>query len=487
LSDAVKKKNASVGLSGERGPVLLALMMATGLAALDSTILATAVPSIVNDLGDFAQFPWLFSIYLLAQAVSVPVYSKLSDVIGRKPILLFGIALFLLGSLLCGVAWSMPVLILSRAVQGLGAGAILPMTITVAGDIYTVEERSKVQGYFASIWGISSVVGPTLGGLFSQFLSWRWVFFVNLPLGLFAVYLLLRDFHEKVEHRRHKLDLAGASLLTAALTLLILATLEGGTAWPWDSWISIALFVTGGVLLAVFVFVETRAAEPVLPLWIFTRPLLLATSLSALGLGAVLLGLTSYIPTYLERTIHAPPLVGGAALAAIMLGWPIAATVSGRFYLRIGFRNTARLGVSLIVVGSAGLLAFASTPNVIVVGVFCLITGLGFGLGSTPLIVAAQHSVPWNERGVVTGSNQFMRSVGSSVGIAVFGAIANAVFAATPGGETVPAVVADATGSVFVAVVIAAAATLLATGLMPRDKPEAQTTPAAPSAEKEPS
>jgi EmrB/QacA subfamily drug resistance transporter len=459
----------------------LALMVSTGLAALDTTVLATAVPSIVKDLGDFSRFPWLFSIYLLAQAVSVPVYSKLSDVIGRKPILLFGIGLFLVASLLCGAAWSMPLLIAARALQGLGAGAILPMTITVAGDIYTVEERSKVQGYFASIWGISSVVGPTLGGVFSQFVSWRWVFFINLPLGLVAVFLLLRNFREKVEHRPHKLDITGAVFLTAALSLLILATLEGGQAWAWNSWVSYTCLGGGAVLLVAFVIVETKAAEPVLPLWIFSRPLLLATSLAAVGFGAVLLGLTSYIPTYLAKTLGVTPLEAGAVLGAVMIGWPIAATFSGRFYLKIGFRNTALLGATLIAIGIIGLLVVSATPNVFVVGGLCLVTGLGFGLGSTPTIVAAQHSVAWNERGVVTGSNQFMRAVGSSVGVAVFGAVANAVFFAHPGGENNPAIVENAVGGVFWAVCIAAVGTVAAVWAMPRDRAPQPT----PVAEKE--
>ncbi len=462
--------NAKLGLREARGPILLALMVSTGLAALDSTILATAVPSIVADLGDFAQFPWLFSIYLLAQAVSVPVYSKLSDLIGRKPVLMFGIALFLLGSLACGAAWSMPVLIIARGLQGLGAGAILPMTITVAGDIYTVEERSKIQGYFASIWGLASVVGPALGGAFSQFASWRWVFFINLPLGLVAVYLLVRNFREKVERRPHKLDIAGAALLTAALSLLILATLEGGQAWAWDSGISIGCFVTGGVLLAVFLFVETKAAEPVLPLWTFSRRLLLTTSLASVGFGASLIGLTSYIPTYLERTLRIPPIEAGAALAAVLVGWPIAATFSGRFYLKIGFRNTALIGVSLIVAAAVGLVTFAATPNVFIVAGFCILAGLGFGLSATPTVIAAQSSVPWNERGVVTGANQFTRAVGSSVGVAVFGAVANAVFSAHAGGEKDPAVVASATGEVFWAVLIAAGLTLVAVAAMPKHR-----------------
>jgi len=217
-------------------------MVTTGLVAIDSTILATAVPSIVADLGGFAAFPWLFSVYLLAQAVTVPVYAKLSDVVGRKPIILIGVGLFLLGSILCGFAWSMPALIVFRAIQGLGAGAVQPMAITIAGDIYTVAERAKTQGYLASVWAVSSVVGPTLGGLFSEFLSWRWIFFVNIPLCLLAGWMLTRFFHEKIERRAHRVDYAGAVLLTLGLTALILAVLEGGQAWEWASIQSIVAF-----------------------------------------------------------------------------------------------------------------------------------------------------------------------------------------------------------------------------------------------------
>jgi multidrug resistance protein len=222
---------SGVGFRSERGPILIALMMTTGLVAIDSTILATAVPSIVDDLGGFASFPWLFSIYLLAQAVSVPLYAKLSDTVGRKPIILIGIGLFLLGSVLCGLAWSMPALIAFRAVQGLGAGAVQPMAITIAGDIYTVAERAKTQGYLASVWAVSSVVGPTLGGVFSEFTSWRWIFLVNVPLCLVAGWMIVRRFHESIERTRHRVDYAGAALLTVGLSLLILAVLEGGQAW----------------------------------------------------------------------------------------------------------------------------------------------------------------------------------------------------------------------------------------------------------------
>lgn len=468
--------DTQLGLRGARGPVLLAIMVASGLAALDSTILATAVPSIVADLGDFGQFPWLFSIYLLAQAVSVPVYAKLSDLIGRKPILLVGIGVFLVASVMCGVAWSMPVLIWARGLQGLGAGAILPMTITIAGDIYTVQERAKIQGYLASVWGISSVLGPSLGGLFCQFLTWRWVFLVNLPLGMVAAFLLIRDFHERIEHRSHKIDYLGAGLLTAALSLLVLAILEGGQAWSWASWPSLGSLGLGSVLLVAFVLVERKVAEPVLPLWVYSRRLLVTTGLVAFGVGAVLLGLTSYIPTYLVHTLGATPVMAGASIAAIMIGWPIAATVSGKFYLKIGFRRTALLGLLLIVVACAGLAALALTPSFVVVTACCLVAGLGFGLSSTPIMIAAQASVPWAERGVVTGNNQFSRAVGSAVGIAIFGAVANASLGA---GTPTPAGIASATSLVFLSVLGVAVATALAAWAMPRDEKKNDSPPPA--------
>src|SRR3954452_9082890 len=241
-----------VGFRSERGPVLLALMLSNGLVALDSTITAPAVPSVVSDLGGFSQFPWLFSIYLLTQAVTVPLYGKFADVVGRRPIMFFGIGVFLLGSVLCGVAWSMPALIAFRAVQGIGAGAVQPMSMTMVGDMYTVEERARVQGYLASVWGIAAVVGPTLGGLFSQYLSWRWIFFVNIPLGAVAAWMLARTFQERVARRTHRIDYAGAVLLTGGCSLVILGLLEGGVSWAWESAPGLSVFVVGTAMLVGF-------------------------------------------------------------------------------------------------------------------------------------------------------------------------------------------------------------------------------------------
>jgi EmrB/QacA subfamily drug resistance transporter len=425
----LEQSRSAVGLRSERGPVLVGLMLATSLVAIDATILATAVPSIVRDLGGFTQFPWLFSIYLLTQAVSVPLYGKLADLVGRRPVLFFGIAVFVAGSVLCGVAWSMPTLVLARAVQGIGAGAVLPMTITVVGDLYSVEERARVQGYIASVWGASSVVGPTLGGLFADYLSWRWIFFINVPLGAIAAFMLWRNFAERVERRRHQLDIAGGVLLTVGWSLVILGLLQGGVSWDWGSPTSFAVFGVGIAALAAFLVVERRAAEPVLPLWVFSRRVLVGGNLTSAMIGVVLIGLTSYVPTYVQGVLGTGALVAGFAVAAMTLGWPLAAAVAGRIYLRIGFRSTAVIG-SVFVVAAAILLALpVMRTSVYSVALACFVMGVGLGLTSVPTLVAVQSVVDWSRRGVVTATNMFCRNLGSAVGVAVFGAIANATLA----------------------------------------------------------
>lgn len=460
----------NVGLRSERGPILVALMLTTFLVAIEATVLSTAVPSIVADLGDFTLFPWLFSVYLLAQAVTVPVYAKLADTVGRKPIILIGIGLFLLGSILSAFAWSMPALIVFRVIQGLGAGAVLPISITIAGDIYTVEERAKVQGYLASMWAVASVVGPTLGGIFAEFDAWRGIFIVNIPLCLLAAWMLARTFHEKITRTVHRIDFAGAVLLTVALTALLLAVLEGGQAWAWNSLPSILLFAGGALVLVAFLLVERRAAEPILPLWVFSRRLVLVVSIFGLGIGATLTGLTSYVPLYLQGALGSSPLIAGFALATLTVGWPIAAAVSGRIYLRIGFRNTMLIGMALVIIGTAVLAAFSLTPSIVLVAVGCFFVGLGMGLAATPSLIFAQSSVGWNERGVVTGVNMFSRNVGSAVGVAVFGAIANAIFLRAGASSADPAVVTAAGSAVFVAALVVAAATFVAALAMPRTR-----------------
>ena len=414
-----------VGLRSERGPVLAAVMLSTALVAIDNTIIATAVPTVVRDVGGFSQFPWLFSIYLLAQAVTVPLYGRFADQVGRRPVMFLGIGLFLLGSVLCGLAWNMPVLIAARAVQGLGAGAVQPMSMTILGDLYTVAERARVQGYVASVWGAASVVGPALGGVFSQYLTWRWIFFVNLPVGAVAAWMLWRNFREDVPRRAHTIDYLGAATLSLGCSLLILALLEGGTAWPWASPAGLLVPAAGLLLLTVFVLVERRCPEPVLPLWVFGRRVLLGGNLVALAVGVILIGLTSYVPTYVQGVLGTGPLVAGFAVAAVTLGWPISAGFSGRIYLRIGFRDTALIGTGVVLAGALGCAGLTAHSAVWQVAAGCFVIGVGLGLCSSPTVVAVQSVVGWDRRGVVTGTNMFSRSIGSAVGAAVFGAVAN--------------------------------------------------------------
>jgi EmrB/QacA subfamily drug resistance transporter len=400
-------------------------MLSTALVALDSTIIATAVPSVVRDLGGFAQFPWLFSIYLLTQAVTVPLYGKLADSLGRRPVMFFGIAVFLAGSVLCGAAWNMAVLIFARAVQGIGAGAVQPMGMTMIGDMYTVEERARVQGYVASVWGLASVIGPTLGGVFSEYLSWRWLFYINLPLGAVAVWTLARNFTERVARRRHRIDYTGAALLCVGCSLVILDLLEGGVAWGWLSVPSLLIGPVGVAALVAFVFVERRAPEPVLPLWVFGHRILAGGSVTSLCVGALLIGLVSYVPTYVQGVLGTGALVAGFALAAHSIGWPLSSSQAGRLYLRIGFRDTSLIGGVFVLSGTALCAVLGAGTPVLQVALACFAVGAGLGLIASPTLVAVQSVVGWDHRGVVTGTNMFSRSLGSAIGAAVFGAIAN--------------------------------------------------------------
>ncbi len=408
-----------------RGFILAALMMTMTLAAVDTTIVATAIPQIVTDLGGFAIFGWVLSIYLLAQTVTIPVYGKLADTLGRKPVLMTGTSVFLAGSLASAFAWSMPSLILFRGLQGLGAGAIMATVYTLVGDLYSTRERAAVEGWLSSVWGVTAIVGPTVGGAFAEYLSWRWIFLVNLPIGIAALALLGRFLVEDTERRAHRVDYLGAALLLLTGAVVVFWLLEAGQGFAWISLESGALALFALVLALLTVARERRAEEPILPGWLWRRREHLFPNLATMAMGLVMMGPNTYLPTYGQAVLGLGAISAGLVLASMSIGWPLASSWSGRVYLRVGFRNTALLGATLILAALGGFLLLPPSPPAWLVVADQVLIGAGFGLVSTPLLVGIQGTVTHAERGVVTGANVFSRNLGNSLGAALAGAMFN--------------------------------------------------------------
>ncbi len=424
-----ERMDATAARSG-RGQVLAGLMLVIALAAMDSAIVATVIPPIVNDLGGFSLFPWLFSVYLLAQAASVPIYGKLADLYGRKPVLLSGVLIFLAGSVLCGISWNMVALIAFRGLQGLGAGAILPIALTVVGDLYTVVERARIQGWLSSVWGVSAVVGPAIGGLFAEYLSWRWIFYVNLPIGAVGLFMVATRLRERIVRRPQRIDVAGSVLMFLGVGLLVLGLLEGGVHWAWASAPSVAVFTASLLALGGFVWQERRAPEPTVPGWVLTRRAPLGAALTNGVIGVVMIGMITFLPTYAQGVLGTTPLVGGFMLAAMTVGWAGIAALSGRLYLRIGFRDTALYGTFLMILAGLLLSLLSGGAPLWVVALASLLMGCGIGLPAISLLVGVQSVVGWERRGVITGTALFTRMLGSAIGAAVFGSIANSTLGA---------------------------------------------------------
>ncbi|WP_308117765.1 MFS transporter [Streptomyces anatolicus] len=420
-----------------RGAVVAALMLSMALVAVDATIVSTAVPQIVGSLGGFPIFSWLFSGYLLAATVTLPVYGKLSDTFGRKPVLVAGSLLFLLGSALCALAWNMESLIAFRVVQGLGGGAIQGTVQTLAADLYPLKERPKIQAKLSTVWAIASIAGPALGGLIAAAADWRWIFLINLPIGAFALWLIVRHLHEPAREpvARRRVDWPGALAVFACGGVLLTALVQGGVAWPWLSAPSLALFGAGLALVGVVVLVERRAAEPIIPGWVWRRRTIAAVNLALGALGLLMVAPTVFVPTYAQSVLGLAPIAAGFVLSAMTLSWPVSAAFSQHVYRRIGFRNTAAIGAS-----AAALLMFAF-PLLPYPGsawqpaLLMLLLGAALGIFQLPLIVGVQSTVDWAERGTATASVLFCRQIGQTLGAALFGAVANGVLSARLGGS----------------------------------------------------
>ena len=397
--------------------------MAMAVVAMETTVVVTALPTIVGELDRLDLYPWVFSAYLLTSTVTVPLYGKLADVFGRRRVFLFGTALFLAGSVLCGLAGGMTELIVFRALQGLGAGAMMPTIFTVIADLYRLHERAKVQGVFSTLWGIASLVGPGLGAWLTLTWSWRSVFFVGVPFGLAAALFFICFFKERVEPRKVSLDIAGSLLLMGGLTALLLALTQGTEGVGWASPLVIGLLAGSVVMLAGFIVVERCAPDPVLPLSLFELRVMSVSSAANVLSGAVLFGVTSYVPLFVQGARGEGPAGAGAALTPMLVCWSLSGFVGPRLLLRFGFRAIAIGATLLIAVASAGLVlvAYGASPTVLYVSM--ALYGFGFGPSTAAFMMVLQEAVPWSQRGVATSSTQLFRSLGGTLGVALLGSI----------------------------------------------------------------
>jgi EmrB/QacA subfamily drug resistance transporter len=418
-------KNEERVSRSKRPFVLAAVMLGMFMAAVEATIVSTAMPSIASDLGGFSLYSWVFSSYLLMQAATTLIYGKLSDLYGRKPIFTIGASIFLVGSILCGFAVSMEQLILFRFLQGLGAGAVMPIVSTIVGDIYTKEERAKIQGWLASVWGISAVTGPALGGFFVLYLSWNYVFWLNIPIGILSIIGINVFLKESVEKKKHKIDYLGSLFLVVAVSSLMVILVEGGVKWEWTSTpiqLLISLFIVG---LILFLLQEKRAQEPMMPFNIWKYRSITIANITSLTTGVILIGVSSFLPTYVQGVMEKSPVVAGFTLTAMSIGWPISATIAGRLLLKIGFRTTAILGGFALLIGGLFFVTLSPDDGPLWAAAGSFFIGVGMGLCNTSFIVSIQSTVDWKQRGIATASNMFMRTIGATIGAALLGGILN--------------------------------------------------------------
>jgi len=406
-----------------RSLVLAACIMATFMAAVESTIVATAMPTIIADLGGFKLFSWVFAVYLLSTAISIPIYGRLADIYGRKSVFHLGAGLFLIGSTLSGFAPGMIWLVAFRALQGLGAGGVQPIAMTICGDIYTPSERARVQGLISAVFGVAAVTGPSLGAFLVEHVGWRTVFWVNIPIGAAAILMITMFLQETVEHRAHKVDYLGSLLMMLAIAALMLVLVQGSFLPAGIVWVAA---VTGVAGLAALILHEARAPEPMLPLELWRDRVIVIGSLGGGLAGAVMMGVSAFLPTYVQGALGRSPLTAGLVLGAMSVSWTFASIFGGRLMVRTTYRLAAALGALSLLVGSLILVALTPERGVPWASAGSLVMGIGMGLCNTAFIVSIQAAVPWRQRGAATSSCLFFRFIGQALGAASFGAVLNA-------------------------------------------------------------
>jgi EmrB/QacA subfamily drug resistance transporter len=392
------------------------------MTAIEATIVSTVMPQIAADLGGLRLYSWVFSSYLLAQTATTVLFGNLADVYGRKPVMLAGIGIFLLGSLLAGFAWSMPVMIFCRLIQGVGAGAMQPVAMTIVADLYPARERGKVQGYLASVWAVAAVVGPVLGGLIIHSVSWAWIFWINIPVGILAAagYILFLEDHAM--HARRSIDVGGAVSFTVAVTALLIALTEVGNHHPTQVATAAAVACIGAV---VFLLLERRAKDPMVSLALWSHRPIAATNGVAVLANMTLIGLTTFLPIYVQIVMQRSPTIAGLTLTTMLIGWPAGGTLAARLFHRFALRHLLLTGALLQPLGAIFFVALTSNMSPLMAATGSLVMGFGMGLMSVSSLVLIQEVVDSTQRGTVTSSNIFSRNFGSTLGATVLGVVLN--------------------------------------------------------------
>jgi EmrB/QacA subfamily drug resistance transporter len=420
--------------TNRRGLIVAAIMSSIAMIAIEATIISTAMPQIAAQLGQINLYSWVFSSFLLAQTATTVVFGKLSDIYGRKPVMLAGIFIFLIASLLCGLAWSMPFMILCRLLQGVGAGAIQPVAMTIIADLYPGTQRAKVQGYIASVWALSAVIGPLLGSLLIHNLPWAWIFWINIPVGTIAAVSFVAFYSEEKPFRRVPIDLLGAMLFAVSISALMvgLTLIEQGisfaTGFP---------FLVFIITMIAFLWQERRAEAPIVApdLWL-KRPIA-ASNIAVFFAAMAIMGLTTFLPMYVQIVLNGSPLIAGFALTMLLVGWPCGATLASRQFGRFGLRPIMLAGGILIPLGASLLTLLVPGSSPVLAGAGSLIMGLGMGLLNICALILTQESAGAMERGSATASNVFSRNLGSTLGAAILGAVLTYGLAHAEGGRSI--------------------------------------------------
>ena len=403
--------------------VVSGVMLSIFLGAMESTVVATAMPVVVRSLGGLDVYSWVFSAFLLTSTVTMPLWGRVSDLLGRRRVYLVGLGVFLVGSALSGLSATMAQLIVFRALQGLGAGSLITVGMTVIAELYGLEGRAKMQGYFSGVWGVASLVGPMLGGLLSDHASWRWAFYLNVPFGIVAMILIGTGLEDAPVSRRPRIDYAGVALFSAGISSLLIGLVQGGRTASWFATGVLGWLGAAAVLIAAFLAVERRAAEPIVPLGLFRVPMVRAAAITGFLAGMAMFGAISFVPLFLQQVAHATATAAGFVLTPFVLAWITCSILSARLALKVGYRSLVVTGMVCLLVG---FLLFADWDAALTRGaamVAVLIAGAGMGLIMVPMLIAVQNAVAASELGAATSLTQFFRTIGGAIGVSVMGAV----------------------------------------------------------------